>query len=392
MATFAYYAITDCLQMHHHSFIFRLSCCCFIAALFIAHAAAQQAQTIDAAATKETRALFSNLYRVLQKGIMFGHQDDLAYGVNWQYEPGRSDIKDVTGDFPAVYGWELGHLETGSLTNLDGVPFEKMKAFIREGYDRGGVITVSWHMNNPLTGKSAWDPAPGTVASILPGGEKHAVYTSWLDTLAGFFHSLKGSEGEPIPVIFRPFHELNGSWFWWGKDHCSPDELKQLYRFTVHYLRDTKNIHNLLYAFNTDRFNSKAVYMERFPGVAYVDIIGFDVYQRDADNAGFIADMNGYLGLLTGIATELNKLPAITEFGYSMLPDAAWWTTALLKAVQPYRISFMLAWRNAGKKTDGSEEFYVPFTGQASAADFIRFYNDPVTLFQKDITAEKMYR
>jgi hypothetical protein len=42
--------------------------------------------------------------------------------------------------------------------NLDSVPFDRMKQFIREGYERGGVITISWHLNNPLTGKSAWDP------------------------------------------------------------------------------------------------------------------------------------------------------------------------------------------------------------------------------------------
>src|SRR5215203_3392559 len=136
---------------------------------------------IDKKATKETVNLYSNLKKLLDKGIMFGHQDALAYGVGWKYEQGRSDIKDVTGDYPAVYGWELGHLEIGHPVNLDSVPFDKMKGFIREAYDRGGVITLSWHLRNPLTGKTAWDPSPGTVASILPGGEKNGLYKSWLD-------------------------------------------------------------------------------------------------------------------------------------------------------------------------------------------------------------------
>ena len=64
---------------------------------------------------------------------MFGHQDDLAYGVGWKYEKGRSDIKDVTGDYPAVYGWELGHLEIDSPYNLDSVPFNTMQQLIRDG-------------------------------------------------------------------------------------------------------------------------------------------------------------------------------------------------------------------------------------------------------------------
>ena len=355
-------------------------------------ASAQQVQPIDANATPSTANLLRHLYRLMQKGILFGHQDDLAYGVQWSYEAGRSDIKDVTGDYPAVYGWELGRIETGSANNLDSVPFDRMKQYIREAHARGGVITISWHLNNPLTGKSAWDPAPGTVSSVLPGGSKHAVYASWLDTIAGFMLSLKDASGAYIPVIFRPFHELNGSWFWWGKNHCSPDEIKQLYRFTVHYLRDVRQVHHLLYAFNTDRFSSREEYLERYPGDEYVDVIGFDVYQRDADHATFIQQMTQYLSTLSSIATEKKKLPALTEFGYNGLPGADWWTQVLVKAVAPYRLSYMLAWRNAGKKADGTEEFYVPYAGQLSSADFKRFYQDRVTMFQQDITAENVYR
>src|ERR1044071_8847225 len=136
---------------------------------------------VDKNATKETVYLYKNLKKLVHKGFMFGHQDDLAYGVGWKYEAGRSDVKDVTGDYPAVYGWELGHLELDRPTDLDGVPFKFMQQFIKQGYERGGVITISWHLGNPLTGKSAWDPAEGTVASILKGGSKHELYKRWLD-------------------------------------------------------------------------------------------------------------------------------------------------------------------------------------------------------------------
>lgn len=65
---------------------------------------------IDKNATRETVNQYHNLKKVLSKGILFGHQDDLAYGFGWKYENGRGDIKDVTGDYPTVYGWELGLL------------------------------------------------------------------------------------------------------------------------------------------------------------------------------------------------------------------------------------------------------------------------------------------
>ena len=359
--------------------------------LFSARAIARDLPS-DKKATKETIALYTNLKKLLNKGFMFGHQDDLAYGVNWKYVTGNSDIKEVTGDYPAVYGWELGHLELDSARNLDGVPFDKIRSFIRTGYERGGVMTISWHFTNPLTGKSAWDAVPGTVASILPDGAKHDLYKSWLDKLAEFMLSLSDKNGILIPVIFRPFHELNGSWFWWGRNLCSPNEVKQLYRFTEEYLRDKKQVHNLLYAFNTDRFNDREEYLERFPGDEWVDVVGFDIYQRGNDNQKFIAELDRSLTTLEKIAAEKNKIPALTEFGYGGLPDSTWWTNVLLPALRPHNISYALAWRNSGKSPQGKYEYYVPYKGEPSAADFQLFYKDERTLFQKDISQENLYR
>ena len=368
---------------------------CIIAQSVFQTAFAQSDLPVDKQATAETVRLYHSLHSIVSRGFLFGHQDDLAYGMHWKYIAGNSDVKEVTGDYPGVYGWELGRLELGEKYNLDSVPFDQMKAFIRAGYQRGGVITISWHLNNPLTGKSAWDPAEGTVASVLAGGEKHNLYISWLDKVADFMLSLRGSRGELIPVIFRPFHELNGGWFWWGAGHCSPDQIRQLYQQTVSYLKDNRQVHNLLYAYNTDRFNSRAAYLERYPGDQAVDLLGFDIYQRSggaAGNEGFVRDLDMMLNLLDGIAAEKGKIPAITEFGYNTLPDKTWWTKVLLPAIGNHSLAYALAWRNAGPKPGGQLEFYVPFKEQESAADFLQFYLAPRTLFQKDVAALGIYR
>ena len=100
----------------------------------------------DKKATSETKTLYKNLYILSQKGFLFGHQDDLAYGVKWKYEDGRSDIKDVVGDYPAVYGWDIAGLEKDDKNNIDGVPFAKMKQYIIDGSAkrlRPKLMTVS---------------------------------------------------------------------------------------------------------------------------------------------------------------------------------------------------------------------------------------------------------
>ena len=350
---------------------------------------------IDKNATQQVINLYHNLKKLEQKGIMFGHQDDLAYGVGWKYIPGKSDVKEITGDYPAVYGFELGRLELDHEVNIDSVPFDKMRSFIQTAYERGGVITLSWHLNNPLTGKTAWDPADGTVASILPGGEKNELYKSWLDKVASFIISLKSKQSVPIPVILRLFHELNGNWFWWGKDHCTPEEFKELWRFTVAYLRDTKNIHQLLYAYNTDRFFSRDDYLLKYPGDNWTDVVGFDIYQRKKGGEGnkeFINSADTMLTILEKIAAEKGKIAALTEFGFGQVPDSTWWTNVLLKALDDHKISYALAWRNAGYNSSGQAEFYLPFKGQQSENDFVSFYKSPKMLFQKQVTKEHLYR
>lgn len=346
---------------------------------------------VDKKATAETVALYHHLHALPAGCFLFGHQDDLAYGVGWKYIPGRSDIKDVTGDYPALYGWELGRIELGHPVNIDSVPFDRMRGFIEEAYGRGGVITISWHLNNPLTGGTAWQPAPGTVASILPGGEKNALYKSWLDKVAAFMLSLKDGNGRYIPVIFRIFHELNGNWFWWGGNNCTPDELRQLWHFTVSYLRDEKQVHNLLYAYNTDKFASAAAWLEKYPGDEWTDIAGFDIYQR-GNNDSFSAEFGRMLSTLDSLAARHGKIPAVTEFGYNGLPDSSWWTSTFLRTLQGHRVAYVMAWRNAGDEPGGHHEFYVPYKGQASSADFIRFYQSPGVLFQKNATKENLYR
>ena len=349
----------------------------------------------DKQASKQTKTLYFNLKKLQQKGIMFGHQDDLAYGVGWKYVPGKSDVKIVTGDYPAIYGFELGRIELDHSVNIDSVPFDSMRNYIRTVYARGGVVTLSWHLNNPLTGKTAWDAAPGTVASILPGGEKNDLYKSWLDKVANFILNLKGKNGEQIPVILRLFHELNGNWFWWGEDHCTPDEFKQLWQFTVSYLRDTKNIHQCLYAFNTDRFNSKEDYLQKYPGDKWVDVVGFDIYQREGGekgNAQFVKDMDHMLTMIEEIAADKKKVPALTEFGYAQVPDSTWWTNVFYKGLDHHKISYALAWRNAGFNKVGDAEFYVPYKGQISEKDFLKFSKEPNILFQKDVSKMHLYK
>ncbi len=346
----------------------------------------------DRSATPETVNMLAGLKQAAGEGIMFGHQDDLSYGLGWVYPGGESDVKRVTGDYPAVYGMDLGDIEHRSPMNLDSVPFEDMKVFVQQIWARGGVITFSWHVDNLLTGGTAWDVSSDrAVASVLPGGEKHEEFKTWLDNVAEFLASLKDDKGVAIPVIFRPWHEHTGSWFWWGQDLCTTDEFIALWRFTFNYLCGEKNLHNLLFAYSSGGdIGSTEQYLERYPGDEYVDLMGFDYYQMsDAGNSSFRENVSRVLGIVTEAAVAHGKLAALTEAGYEGIPDSSWWTTVLWPAIENHRISYALVWRNAHNKPG---HFYAPYPGQASEQDFITFYNIEETLFQSEVTALSIYK
>ena len=346
----------------------------------------------DSLATQETKILYQNLQKLTKKGIMFGHQDDLAYGMGWHNIAGESDVKRSCGDYPAVYGWELGHLEIGSQYNLDSVSFDTMRKYMLAVHARGGVNTVSWHFDNPLTGGTAWDcKTDDVVKNVLPKGTKHDLFLTYLDRFAEFINSLKDEDGNAIPILFRPLHENTGGWFWWGNKQCTPAEYIQLWQYMANYLHHEKQLHNLILIYSpADNFETLKDYMTRYPGDQFVDILGFDCYQNENSiTENFTTTLNNRLKVITAYAASKNKLATLSEMGFESIPDPTWWTDILWKGIHNRNISYVLLWRNAWNKPN---HFYVPYPGQISEADFKVFFSLPQTLFQKDVTPENLYR
>ncbi len=350
----------------------------------------------DSGRTQRTEALLSSLKQMGAEGqYMFGHQDDPVYGHEWVGDADRSDVLSVCGDYPAVMGFDLGHLELGDSCNLDGVPFSRMRQEIIRHFERGGVITLSWHLNNPLSGGTAWvadslkDIESHTVEAVLAGGEKHELFLTWLDRVATFLNSLQTADGIRVPVIFRPWHEHTGSWFWWGQGNCTTEQYQALWRLTVDRLKE-QGVVNALYAYSPNQMTSdttKEMLMERYPGDDLVDVIGYDqyCYAPTADTiaiANYAVDLDRYIGYICEAAQEHGKVAALTETGYEGLKTADWWTRTLVPVLGRHPVSYVLVWRNAHDKPG---HFYAPYPGQESAADFVTFYNDGKTLFLHDL-------
>ncbi|MFO7448110.1 MAG: glycosyl hydrolase [Ignavibacteriaceae bacterium] len=327
----------------------------------------------DSLATKETVNLYANLKKLSERNIIFGHQHSTAYGVGWRSKQNFSDVKDVSDYFPGLYGWDFE-----ILTPPNEVGEDWMRKLIIEAYERGGVNTFCWHYNNPVTGRSFYDTTIA-VKHILPGGKYHNNYINALNIIAVYAQHLKGEDGELIPIIFRPFHEFDGSWFWWGKNFCTKEEFIALWQFTVTYLRDVKGVRNFIYAFSPDRmFYNEEQFLDRYPGDEYADILGMDNYSDFTGGDG-IEWVTKKLKIVSRLAKKKNKIAAFTETGLEGIPDATWWTNRLLKSFSDdsIKIAYMMVWRNANET-----HHYAPHRNNVSAGNFVHFSRQPHILFE----------
>ncbi len=336
---------------------------------------------VDKNVSESVKKLHKRLAKISEKGFAVGHQDDTSYGLGWNHKDDpsniKSDVEIVTGDFPAVFGFDLGWIEINKPYNLDTVPFNSMKDLIIDAHKKGGIITISWHLNNPVTGGGSWDKTPA-VPAILKGGSEREKYELWVARTADFLNSLK-YDGKDIPVIFRPFHEMNGSWFWWGGENCTPKDYSILWKETVELLKDKHNLHNLLYVYSPNKLNPNDKYLDYYPGDEYVDILGMDIYDFNNSEEYMNAVVHD-LAIVKKIAAEKNKLFAFTETGLESLQTKNWFTKVLYPVIENTGISWVLTWRNYDTK-----HHYMPYKGQLNEQDFIQFKNLPKTLFLEDI-------
>ena len=341
----------------------------------------------DPNATAETKALYSNLWRIQEKGTMFGHHDDLLYGRNWMTVQGRSDIKDVCGDYPGVFSVDFAEImdDRSSTSTLNNY---RMRV-IKEARERGEVIIANCHLNNPLTGGDSWDNSNNTVAQqiLLEGSKTNITFNSWLDKLATFANNLKDSNGKIIPIIFRPFHEHTQSWSWWGSSATTQQEFIGLWKYTIDYLKNKKGVHSFIYAISPqlDQTGTIDSFLFRWPGDDYVDFLGWDSY-HGTNTAAFSTNLRN----IATLSQQKLKPCGVTETGIEGIKKNGvaydtYWTNEISVPLTGKKVSMVVMWRNKYDPSNTGEHFFAPFEGQSSAANFKLLYASSNMIFSKKL-------
>lgn len=256
---------------------------------------------------QEARDLLVYLSRIEGKGILTGQHTQ----TNDPQE--LAVIKRETGKLPAICGFELLayspniHLEDASpecikeVTENQGT-LEQAKAWA----EKGGIITFTWHWFSPMGGHDKAFYTENTdfdaTAALREGTPEHTAFLHDLDHMAML---LKPFCEQHIPILWRPFHESEGKWFWWGAKGM--DTARELYRLMFRRYTQEHHLDNLIWVWN----NPCA---EGYVGDAYCDIISCDQYPSPHAHGAFGEKYEA----LTGI-TQARKGAAIAETG--VIPD-----------------------------------------------------------------------
>ncbi len=279
---------------------------------------AQTFPPVNANASPEARSVLAYLYSINGKNILSGQH-------NYNHEMNRySDtVKAITGKYPAVWGTDF--YWSGTQDYGQAIVNEAIKKW-QEGY----LVTLMWHVGRPSD-----DPPYSWKESVqakltdsqwqeltTPGTPLYNRWLAQVDRVAGYLTQLRDAH---VPVLWRPYHEMNGVWFWWG-DKKGKEGFEKLWKNMYDRYVNHFKLNNLLWVWGANGLRDLPKdqafdYRLYYPGAAYVDILGSDVYRFDYEQSDYNALLKVANGKLIAL-TEVGELP--TETVLEAQPKWSW--------------------------------------------------------------------
>ena len=244
-------------------------------------------------ASPEARALIDFYYRISGKYTLTGqHNYPNTKDRNSQF------AKKYTGRTPVIWSTDMGFAKDGDTDSYLARP-DIVKEAIRQ-HEKGSIITICWHAvpptaNEPVTFQPQRKMPPDSLASVqgqltdqqfkdvlTPGTKLYDHWAQQVDSVAVYLKKLRDAH---VPVLWRPYHEMNGDWFWWG-GRVGGNSTVDLYRQLYDRLVNFHKLNNLVWVWNVDRPSTPIRKFSNFyPGNKYLDIASLDVYGSDFNQA-----------------------------------------------------------------------------------------------------------
>jgi mannan endo-1,4-beta-mannosidase len=240
------------------------------------------AAPVNPDATPEARELLKRIDAISGHFTLTGQHNFPNHQSRWS-----DRIYDLTGKFPAIFGSDFGFSGGDDKDSVAGRPGMIEEA--KRQYRNGAVIALCWHEVRPNDDEPVTfrDSVQGKLSDfewnelLTPGTDINRRWEEQVDVVAGY---LKQLQDAGVPVLFRPYHEMNGNWFWWG-GRPGPKGSAALYRQLFDRFVHVHHLNNLIWVWNSDRPSGNAGKIEDFyPGAQYADVVTIDIYGEFAQN------------------------------------------------------------------------------------------------------------
>ncbi|MBE2272188.1 MAG: hypothetical protein IAE80_28395 [Anaerolinea sp.] len=270
------------------------------------------------AAAREVLAYMQGLTNRSDNRVVSGQFG--SYGDGTTYNTALQQVQAVynlTGQYPALTGMDCA----------TPAGMNEVVRYMTDMWNAGSLVTLSCHFRNPWTGRSAndwqntdtpdqWDRRNVRDLTI-PGSPGYDAWIAILDNLAAHLQVL---EDRGVVVMWRPLHELNGSWFWWGAQ--APADFTAFWRHMFDYFTNVKGLNNLLWVYSPNTSISNPPVLANYPGNDVVDMVGLDEYSSLTENPLQINGAGEYDALVS-----TGKPIGLFEFGPIPASGAGWDTT-----------------------------------------------------------------
>ena len=259
-------------------------------------------------ATEKARELLNYLSDTAGKAIITGQHTQTNPMEEISY------IREITGKEPKLRGFELlSYSPNINYENADEPCLTEvcenqhtLETAMKWAKESDGILTFSFHWFSPIGGHDKSFYAVNTdfdaTRVLIDGTPERKAFFHDMDVIA---EQLKLFRDADIPVLWRPFHESDGDWFWWGAK--GPETSRELYKLMFDHYTNVHHLDNLLWVWNCRL-------PEGYPGDEYVDVVSVDIYLTEYAETDYNDD---YCKLIK--ATSDNKVAALAEVGY--MPD-----------------------------------------------------------------------
>ncbi len=299
-----------------------------ILSLLMFPTSAQAPELVNPNATQKAKDVYRYIYNLKYQGLMTGQHN---YARTWSLHDiairATNSVKNSIGHYPGLWGSDFSFTDPNySIAQLQDAR-HKMIEVAKAQADAGSIITLTYHMVTPeLEENQGWtnvQQARLTMSEyeelITPGT---TLYNNWKRNMDRIIPFLQDLQDEGYAVVWRPYHEMNGL-FWWGGGDAAKVHFNQLWINTYNYMVNDHGLNNLIWFWSPNHFtswNNNRVPDPWFPGHEYVDMLGIDDYYWD--QSGFLSQ-----GDYDYLVNKAQGKPLAIGEGFNVnmkLPDVDW--------------------------------------------------------------------